>query len=582
MSLWQDLSLQKKIVLIIIATTLSATISIVPALFFTIRTAMMNQQQAYLTGVRNLVEGLLEDNHRAVMNYAVLFSRDRAVKDNLFYHTELAGERIHPLRAVKHLVDAFDVEFIELTDREGSVVANTSEPDLFDVSRKEDPYIRDALSGKTTTGIKRLTRGMLLTASSPIYYDQGQLIGTITTGIFMDDLFVKRIRNLSGAEIGITDSEGTLLASSLPALKTSAPQPAQGREVLHISGKRYILMRMPIKGNDTRPSGELLIMTEDKLPEIIKNAHITVTFILVFIAVLSIVATGLIIRRVLKPVQALEMGAERIGKGDFRQRIDMKSGDEIGKLADAFNKMAENLEKMREMEERLSHAERLASIGRFTAGIAHEMNNPIANIIGLLKITRREITDESIREDLDIAIKEAMRCGAIVRDLLLYSRQSPPHKEPLHINSLVEEVVKTIEQSQDLTGIEIIFSPGNDLPAIYADPVQIEQVMRNLILNAIQAIEDKGRITIETSKEGMNLLIKVTDTGKGMDAEEVEKIFYPFYTTKGTGEGTGLGLTVSYGIVQAHGGEIKVKSKKGEGSCFTVKIPISPDLEGRL
>ncbi|RMG06141.1 MAG: HAMP domain-containing protein, partial [Nitrospirae bacterium] len=377
--------------------------------------------------------------------------------------------------------------------------------------------IRDALSGKTTTGIKKLPRGLLLTASSPIYYDQGQLIGTITTGIFMDDSFVKRIRNLSGAEIGITDSEGTLLASSLPALKTSGLRPAQGREILQIAGNRYILMRMPIKGNDTTPSGELLVMTEDKLPEIIKNAHLTVTFVLVFIAVLSIVATGLIIRRVLKPVHALERGAERIGTGDFRQRIDVQSGDEIGKLADAFNKMAENLEKLREMEERLSHAERLASIGRFTAGIAHEMNNPIANIIGLLKITRREITDESTREDIDIAIKEAMRCGAIVRDLLLYSRQSPPNKEPLNINSLVEEVIKTIEQSQDLTGIEIIRLPGNGLPTIHGDPIQLEQVVRNLILNAIQAVEDEGTITIETTTEGKNILIKVTDTGKGMD-----------------------------------------------------------------
>lgn len=578
MNYWQRLSLNRKIVAIIVLTTFTATVTIVPAIFLTIRKGMIRQQQTYLTGIKNLVDGLLRDNHRAVRNYAVLFSKDRAVKDNLFYHTELAGERVHPLRAIKHLVEAFEVEFIELTDRKGVVVANTSEPSLYDTDRSQDPFIRDALSGRVTTGVKRLDKGFLLTASSPIYYDQEQLIGTITTGIYMDDAFAQRIRSLTGVELAVLDGKGRVIAASLPGLKSIGKlMPDSG--FMSLSGKKYLLIRMPVQKSGTPGRGELLIMAEDRLPGIIRSVHLTVTAILLFISILSITATVFIIRRVLAPVQELEKGAELIGKGDFRHRIDVKAGDEIGNLARVFNNMARNLEAMKEMEERLQHSERLASIGRFTSGIAHEMNNPIANIIGLLKLVKNEISDDAVKEDLEIAIREASRCGSIVRDLLLYCRQSPPRKESLRINPLIEDVLKTINQSLDGREIEIRKSLDAGLPQILADPLQIEQVLRNLILNAIQSIEESGEVKVETGSENGYIIITVSDTGCGIDRKDLDRIFYPFYTTKGTGEGTGLGLTVSYGIIQAHGGDIEVSSGKGRGSIFRVRLPIKPSGE---
>jgi len=579
--LWNRFSLNKKIILIIVLTTFAATVTVIPAIFFTIRDGMLRQQQEYLTGIKNLVEGLLNDKHRAIRNYAVLFSTDKEVKDNLYYHTELAGERIHPLNAIRHLVESFDVRFIELCNSEGRLVANTEEPDMYDLDRSGDPLVRLALDGNVATGIERKEKGFVLLAVSPIYYDQNQLIGTISTGVIMDDTFTERIRMLSGVELAIVDGNGDIAASTIHSLEHGALI-KNGGDAVEISGKRYLLIRLPLNDRNGREIGNVVIMTEDRLPAIIRKAHLTVTLILSVISLVSISATVLILRRVLSPVRRLKEGARKIGNGDFAHRIEVSSKDEIGSLSEVFNSMAENLQKMKEMEERLRHSERLASIGRFTAGIAHEINNPIANIIGLLKIARRDIRDEDpVSEDLDIVIKEATRCGAIVRDLLLYSRQSPPQKERVRINGLVEGAMKSVFPA--LNGREISFRRELDPsdPVIDADPLQLEQVFRNILTNAVQSIDGSGDIIVKTCIEGDGRIsVSITDTGCGIREEDRGRIFYPFFTTKRTGEGTGLGLTVSYGIIQGHGGDISVESVEGEGSTFRITLPMADRRTG--
>jgi signal transduction histidine kinase len=501
------------------------------------------------------------------------------VRDNLFYHTELAGERDHPLNAIRHLVEAFEVRFIELCDRNGRVVANTEYPSMYDIDRSSNPLIRNALSGSLSVGIERQERGFLLMAVSPIYYYQDQLIGTITTGIRMDNSFAQRIKSLSGVELAIVDKSGNIVASTLQEIREGG-RISTDTGTLSIKDRRYLLIKLPLSDHMGILLGHVVIMSEDKLPGIIRNVHITVTLLLGLIAVASITATVIILRKVLSPVKRLKEGAERIGRGDFHHRIDVSSRDEIGSLAEVFNRMAENLQNIHEIEERLRHSERLASIGRFTAGIAHEINNPIANIIGMMKIIRRGISeDDPLREEIDILLKEANRCGAIVRDLLLYSRQSPPKKESVDINRLIDDVLRSVEHSLDGKDIDIRRELDTTLPQVQIDSIQIEQVVRNLVLNAIQSIDSSGTVTVKTVSGDPDLVIEISDTGCGIRKEDVDRIFYPFFTTKKTGEGNGLGLTVSYGIIQGHGGDITVETEYGKGSIFRVTLPIG-ELNG--
>ena len=211
----------------------------------------------------------------------------------------------------------------------------------------------------------------------------------------------------------------------------------------------------------------------------------------------------------------------------------------------------------------------------FTAATAHELNNPIANIIGLAKVVRKEVAaDNGLGEDLELIAREAGRCGAIVRALLLYSRSSKPNRENTDLNQLIEEIIASLKPRY-FAGreISINFQPLAEAKA-FVDPVQIGQVLANLLINAAQAISDPGGIGIHLVDDAPEqLTIVIEDSGSGIPPEYLEKIFYPFFTTKKTGEGTGLGLAVCFTIVQSHGGTISAANRPAGGAVFTLTLP---------
>jgi two-component system NtrC family sensor kinase len=237
--------------------------------------------------------------------------------------------------------------------------------------------------------------------------------------------------------------------------------------------------------------------------------------------------------------------------------------------------MAVNLERLRDVEERLSRSERLAAIGTFAAGIAHEINNPIGNVIGIAKLLQKNTLDAETCEDIDTIVKNAERCARITRDLLAYSRQSPPKREMASLSGLIDDVVQSIRGLADQKGIVI----RKDLPespqGLFVDPLQMSQALNNILMNAVQSIETSGTVTLRSSVVDNGIIeIAISDTGCGMDAEVRDKIFYPFFTTKPVGEGTGLGLAISYGIIRNHGGDISLESEKGSGSTFRIRLPM--------
>jgi len=297
------------------------------------------------------------------------------------------------------------------------------------------------------------------------------------------------------------------------------------------------------------------------------------------------------------PVQRLLRHTERVARGDFSSHIELSRNDEIGHLAASFNHMTANLQtaqgdledlmhsleglveersrKIQEIQSHLVQSEKLASIGELAAGIAHEINNPLAGIVmfSSMVLNHKDLSP-ALHEDVQVVLDEAQRCADIVRRLLEFSRPAAPHKEFCSIRHLLEHTLALVVYQPSFHNIRIVrdFRQA-DTPQILLDPNQVQQVFMNLLINAGQAMRGEGTLELAVDRDGDWLLVRARDTGCGIPPEHIKKIFDPFFTTKGT-LGTGLGLSVSYGIIHSHGGTIQVESTVGEGTVFTVRLPL--------
>lgn len=233
------------------------------------------------------------------------------------------------------------------------------------------------------------------------------------------------------------------------------------------------------------------------------------------------------------------------------------------------------------LQQQLLHADRLVTVGQLTAGIAHELNEPLGGILGFAQLIKKYGNiDEPVEKDIDKIVKAALHAREIIRKLMLFSRQTPPEKTLFNINERINDGLYLLESRLKKSNIVLKKELADDLPLIKIDPSQLHQVLVNLVVNAMQAMPDGGLLVIQTEKSINSISMTVKDTGIGMTPEQMNKIFIPFFTTKGINEGTGLGLPVSLGIVQSHGGSISVESEPGKGSTFIVKLPINNEKKG--
>lgn len=227
------------------------------------------------------------------------------------------------------------------------------------------------------------------------------------------------------------------------------------------------------------------------------------------------------------------------------------------------------------LQNQLRHADRLATLGRLAAGVAHEMNDPLANILGFAQLAQKAgPSPESVERDLEHIVQAALHAREIVRKLLWFAHRSPLQFGPVDLNQIVQDSLALLSRNTSArsTSIHLDLEPG--LPMLQADSTQVRQVVVNLLHNALQAIQTSGSLTARTRSEAGEVLLSVRDTGVGMSPDVLAQIFDPFFTTKDVGEGTGLGLSVVHGIVEAHGGRIDVHSEPGRGSLFEVRLPL--------
>ncbi|HTT17881.1 MAG TPA: ATP-binding protein [Candidatus Sulfotelmatobacter sp.] len=332
---------------------------------------------------------------------------------------------------------------------------------------------------------------------------------------------------------------------------------------------------------------------------------------LLLIAVLSWFFVWQVVGR---PVKALDRGTERLAAGDLGYQIDVRSKDEIGELAHSFNAMSnqlkaehsENIAWTRTLEQRVDqktrelkrahehalHTEKMASIGKMAAVLAHEINNPLSGILTYAKLLRKWTDTEDggtsrrqdIRESLDLIATESRRCGDLVKNLLAFSRTTPINLQPTDLNQVIDRALRLIQHQLDLAGIHVQPELAPDLPLVTCDGAQIEQVLLALMMNALDAMPQGGNLWVTTtlSREEGAVRIVVRDDGCGIPPEILPRLFEPFLTTKETGRGVGLGLAISRSILERHNGSIEVQSEVGRGTTFTVTLPWDGESESSV
>ncbi len=223
----------------------------------------------------------------------------------------------------------------------------------------------------------------------------------------------------------------------------------------------------------------------------------------------------------------------------------------------------------------LRHADRLSTIGMLAAGVAHELNEPLGNILGFAQLVKKTPrVPVSAKHDIEKIETASLQAKEIIQKLLFFARQRPPRKNRINLNQVVQDSFHFFKTQCAKEGVELVRALSPNLPEIFADPSQLNQVLVNLVVNALQSMSGGGKITVRTWSSDHHVYLSVEDTGPGISKENLEKIFVPFFTTKDIGHGTGLGLPVVHGIVTSHGGSINVDSKVGYGTRFEIRLPI--------
>jgi two-component system, NtrC family, sensor kinase len=305
------------------------------------------------------------------------------------------------------------------------------------------------------------------------------------------------------------------------------------------------------------------------------------------------------------PLRSLKSGTEHLAAGELGFQIHVESKDEIGDLACSFNEMSRQLkvernqnlafthtlearvrEKTSELKrahEHALHTEKMASIGKMAAVLAHEINNPLSGILTYAKLLRKWLERENgtgahrqeIADSLDLIANESRRCGDLVKNLLTFSRVTPIHLQLVDLNQVIDRSLRLVQHQLDLAGVHVGLELDANLPLVNCDAAQIEQVILALVMNAMDAMPQGGNLWITTAlhRDPARVHIQVRDDGSGIPPEILSRIFEPFLTTKETGRGVGLGLAISHSILERHNGTIEVQSEVGRGTTFTVELP---------
>ena len=392
---------------------------------------------------------------------------------------------------------------------------------------------------------------------------------------------------------------GTRVSSDVYEKVLENGQPFMGRA--YVVNANYITAYEPIRNIRDEIIGMLYVGILEQ-PFTDKRNDLVASFfaVAIFGIVLAFLVVVFVTSRITRPLATLGMATEKIAQGNLMYEVPVESDDELGRLASAFNDMtralkasneeivrrSEDLEKanreLKETQAQLIQTEKLSSLGQLAAGVAHELNNPLTGIMTFSHLLLKSIKDESARSDLEIIVRETTRCKEIIKGVLDFSRETSPQQRLVSINDIITRTLALLERQWLFHNIRLEKRLEAQLPEIWADDNQIQQVIMNIALNAAEAMNGDGTLTLSSALNGGgdSVEVRIADTGPGIPPEHLSKIFDPFFTTKDPQKGTGLGLSISYGIIQKHRGTIEVASEPGTGSTFIIRLPLHAALTG--
>ncbi|MFN2262730.1 MAG: cache domain-containing protein [Anaerolineales bacterium] len=458
------------------------------------------------------------------------------------------------------------------------------------------------------------TAGMMLLAGAPIFDDENNLLGVLYGGTLLNRNFeiVDKVKETvfeelqyKGKDIGTatifqddvrisTNVEnadgnralGTRVTDEVYNQVVGEGEPWIGRA--YVVNAWYITAYEPIRDIAGKIIGILYVgVLEEKYKDIQQSMILTFAAITIAGVLISVVVSYFIAHWILVPIFKLIDASKAVASGDLTAQVKISTKDELEYLADSFNAMALALRKRDEQlkeftTQKIMASERLALIGQLSANVAHELNNPLTGIVtySYLMLEDTDCEDPN-KKSLEKIVGQATRCRDIIRGLLDFSRQRKPDKTLSNINTVMEQCLSFVEKQALFLNIDILKNFQEDLPMMVIDASQIERVIMNMIINAAEAMEGEGVLIVTTrsTDDNRSVELEFRDTGPGISEENIEKIFDPFFTTKDVGHGTGLGLAISYGVVKAHQGTISVASELGEGTTFTVRLPVKTTEE---
>lgn len=507
-----------------------------------------------------------------------------------------------------------DAEVILFTVENGQVLAGATRDPLLPLSEftsSSSTLFREALQGQHASQIEAVREHLYNLISVPVVISQN-LVGVLSIGVRLDKTAAQELKSLTGNDIAFVVNDHTVVSTLHDAdaekevaevfkrmivASENKAFSSQQNEIINSRGEHFLCLARRFSGADgNHQIGYLLLFSYEKALQ----AKAGIERMLLLISVVGILFSSLmiaaLIRKMTRPLLELRDTAEAVGRGDFSRRVEITSKDECGDLAAVFNRMTENLkasraeteqalERLHTTQAQLIQTEKLSAIGEFVAGVAHELNNPLTTLIGFSEVLRLSGIGERQEGFVDKIIESAERCHKIVHGLLSFARQHPPERKWVHIHSVIEAAVEILRYELRNSNIRVVMNFPPEMQRLKVDPHQLQQVFLSLLNNARQAIEDhqaNGEIHITVEHKNGSVVITFRDNGPGITAENLRKIFDPFFTTKPVGVGTGLGLSLSYGIIREHKGTITAHSRPGEGTSFVIELPateVEPELQ---
>jgi signal transduction histidine kinase len=478
------------------------------------------------------------------------------------------------------------------------------------------PLVEKILKGKVDekgdkfTGLLQAKDGMVLFTSAAVRQSNGELAGILIVGTYLDNL-VSDLKTRALADIVLLDKNGNLLSTTLPSEDSGyevleetarlqvADTSTQSHNIkLYQRGYQVVYAPLIIRSENFGWLGVLLpdqfvVSTE-------ATSRISLSLMFTFGTLMILLIGRLLALNISRPILELRQMTEDVAKGNLQQTINLRRCDEVGELAKSFNimtlqlrertdeaktlleesiqrnqQLAEINTRLRNTQMQLVQSEKLAAIGQLTAGIVHDVKNPLAAIQGMTDMLLKDPSLPSeARQDIGVIHRSAVNATKIVTDLLKFARQAPPELKSQDLRETVYTAMYLNRYIIRQANVKVIAEVADQPIMATYDALQVEQVLINLIQNAVQAMPQGGYLKVALAKTNGTAKIALFDTGSGIPPENLKRIFDPFFTTKENG--TGLGLSTSYGIISSHQGEIVVQSQLGKGTCFTILLPLAP------